>query len=337
MAAAEGERFAYPVLVGDIGGTNARFALLRGRDAPAIDLPKSRTGEQPGPEEAIAAALAAYHGPAPRSALIGVATKLESSVVRLTNAAWTVDAGAIGRAFGLERVTLINDFVPVATALVRLDRPDALVRLGPARPARRGTRVVLGPGTGLGAAALIPVGERFLVQPTEAGHIDFGASEPDEPDVWRGLERVRERHTAEAVLSGPGLVRLYRAHALARRVQPRHLAPSEVVAAGHAGDPVAEAALDHFARLLGRFAGDLALVFGATGGVYLGGGIAPRIERFLVRSEFRAAFERKAPLEHFVREVPTWLITHRDPAIDGLAAIAADPDRFVLQCFDWVA
>jgi len=331
--------YAFPVLVADIGGTNARFAVVASPGDAPRSLPKSRTSELPGPIEATARALRGWDGPSPRSALIGVATQVGGPVARLTNAHWTVDAPALGAAFKLRRVTLLNDFVPVATALVPLHarHSQRLVRLGPDVPAGRGPSVVLGPGTGLGAAALIPAGPCFVVQSTEAGHIDFGPCEVDEPRIFAEIDRVCDRHTAEAVLSGPGLVRLYCAHARQRGASPGYSEPKHVVDAGAAGDEIAQAAVMHFARLLGRFAGDLALVFGATGGVYVAGGIAPRIASVLLASDFREAFERKAPLDHFVRGVPTWLIAHPDPAIEGLAAIAATPDRFLFQSYTWTA
>jgi glucokinase len=331
--------YAFPVLVSDIGGTNARFAVVASPDDAPRSLPGSRTSELPGPVEAAAHALRGWDGPAPRSALVGVATQVDGPIAHLTNARWTVDAAALGAAFALDRVTLLNDFVPVATALVPLHErhSQALVRLGPDLPARQGPCVVLGPGTGLGAAALIPAGGRFVVQSTEAGHMDFGACESDEPPIFAEIDRVCGRHTAEAVLSGPGLVRLYRAHARSRGAPPFCSEPKHVVEAATAGDEIAAATLMHFARLLGRFAGDLALVFGATGGVYVAGGIAPRIASVLLAGEFRQAFERKAPLDRFVRAVPIWLIAHPDPAIEGLAAIAAAPERFLFQSYTWTA
>ena len=337
MGQRAGDPYAFPVLVGDIGGTNARFAVVVSPEAEPQLLPKSRTNELPGPIDAVAHALAGWSGPPPRSALIGVATQVDGPVAHLTNARWSLDAAALGAAFDLQRLTLVNDFVPVATALVPLHErhPEALVRLGPDVPARRGPSVVLGPGTGLGAAALIPVGECLQVQSTEAGHIDFGPTEVDEPPIFAEIERVSDRHTAETVLSGPGLLRLYCAHARTLGVPVLCCEPKDVVDAGAAGDEVARAALMHFARLLGRFAGDLALVFGAVGGVYVAGGIAPRIASVLLASDFRQAFERKAPLDRFVRAVPTWLIAHPDPAIEGLAAIAAAPDRFLFQSYTW--
>jgi len=192
---------------------------------------------------------------------------------------------------------------------------------------------VLGPGTGLGAAALAPVGDRFLVLPTEAGHVEFGPAEADEAVFWDGLERVCGRVTAETILSGPGLVRLHQAIVRAAGGAGGFDAPGDVCAAGlSGGDPQAAAALDRFARLLGRFAGDLGVIFGATGGVYIAGGIAPRILDVLQGGGFRAAFERKAPQDAFMRRVPTWVVLHPDPALLGLSVLAEQDERFTYPC-----
>ena len=332
--------YTFPVLVADIGGTNVRLAVLRAPGDRPAPLPRSTTRDHPGPIEAIAAALSAYDGPAPVSAIIAVATLVEGPVARLTNAAWTVDAAAIGAAFGLARVTLMNDFAPVATALAVLDRDDPghLLALGPDLPAGPGTRVVLGPGTGLGAAALVQTGEQVMVQSTEAGQIDFGPCDEDEAAFWPQLARVDGRVSAEAILSGPGLYRLYCALAASGGLPLQCAEQSDVVARALAGtDEIAVRTLAIFARLLGRFAGDLALVFAAAGGVYIAGGIGPRMVPVLTSGAFRAAFERKAPMERLVTRVPTWLVMHPEPALEGLAAIAAQPARFVIHAHHWSA
>ena len=208
--------------------------------------------------------------------------------MHLTNAGWTVDAAAIGAAFGFRSVELVNDFVPVAASLSLGGEEKELVRIGPECPACPGARLVLGPGTGFGAAALLPMGERWAIHSTEAGHTDFGPAEPDEAALWPLLDRVAGRVTAEAVLSGPGLLRLYRALGQSRSAAAPCRTAEEVSAAALArDDALATAALQLFARLLGRFAGDLALTFGA-GAVYLGGGIAPKIATVLSAGEFRS-------------------------------------------------
>src|SRR4051794_6255831 len=292
-----------PVLIGDIGGTNARFAVLPRPGAPLVPLPRVLTADFPGPVAAIRDALRESGAPPPRTAMLAVAARVESPVVQMTNAHWTVDAAEIGADLGLDRVTLVNDFVPIAAALEALREADGdLARIGPELPVATGPKVVLGPGTGLGAAALAPVGEHLAVLPTEAGHVEFGPADDDEAAVWPGLERVHDRVTTEAVLSGPGLERLHRALALAGGRACGLDTASDICAAALGGDDRhAAATLDLFARLLGRFAGDLALIFGATGGVYLGGGIAPRLLGVLCSGGFRTAFERKAPQDAFLR------------------------------------
>lgn len=324
----------FPVLLGDIGGTNARFAVLRASGAALVVLPRELTGSYPGPEAAIRSALRAYDGPPPRSAILAVATRVEAPVVRLTNAAWTVHAADLATALGLSRVTLVNDYTPVAAALAVLedDHADHLVRLGPDLPRRTGARLVLGPGTGFGAAALLPAGGRWLVHATEAGHVEFGPTAPDEVTLWPSIEQVGGRITAETILSGPGLLRLYRALAHRDGAEPVCDVPNEVLERGRAGTEARAAeALRLFVRLLGRFAGDLALVFGATGGVFLASGIAPRIVDLLREPEFRAAFERKHPFEAWAGTVPSFVITHPEPALVGLSTLAQRPDAFLFE------
>ena len=327
---------SYPLLIGDIGGTNARFGILEAVDGALAVLPRALTSEHPDPIAAIHAALGHGRAVRPRSAILAIASRVEGPFVRMTNAGWAVDAEAIAGAFDLDSVRLVNDFVPVAAAVMRLgEGADGLVRLGPSVPERPGPRLVLGPGTGLGAAALLPIGARWAIHSTEAGHTDFSPVHADEFALWPLLEPAFGRITAEAVLSGPGLLRLYRALAEFRGALATCNIPEEVSAAGLAGqDGLALDALHLFGRLLGRFAGDLALIFAASA-VYVGGGIGPKIAAILSEGEFRAAFERKAPFDHWMEAVPTYLIADAHPALTGLRAILADPDRFVFKSAGW--
>ena len=328
----------FPVLIGDIGGTNARFAVLPGPGQPAIILPRTFTAVHATPVEAMRASLAVQTCPRPRSALIAVATRVDAPVVRLTNAPWVVDAARIGAELDLTRVTLVNDFVPVAasSALLRTEGAD-LARLGPEVPAGPGATLVLGPGTGLGAAALLPVGGRWAIQPTEAGHVDFGPSNAAEMALWPMIAPAGARLTAETLLSGPGLLRLYRACARLHGRPALCSTPEAVTQAGLAGtDASAVDTLRLFARLLGRFAGDLTLIFGATGGVFVGGGIAPAIVSFL-KTDFRASFDDKAPFGALMSGIATFVVMHPEPALVGLSAIASDPGSFVFDHQSWVA
>ncbi|CAH1659889.1 glucokinase [Chelatococcus asaccharovorans] len=325
----------YPVLISDIGGTNARFAILPAAGAPARFLAKRPTADHADPSGAITAALQPYTGERPRTALLAVATRVAAPIVHLTNAAWTIDAERIGRDFGMDRVVIMNDYVPVAVALA--DPPPGFAQpLGPALPGNGGLRLVLGPGTGLGAAALVPIGARFAVLPTEAGHVEFGACDADEFAFFPLLERVHDRLTSEGVLSGPGMLRLYRALAQQRGTQPVYATSAAIIAhATVASDDLATDTLRLFARLLGRFAGDLALILSATGGVFIGGGIAPRMIPALRHGEFRAAFDRKAPFADVVRGIPTSVIVDPEPGLTGLAAYAAAPGRFITNLQEW--
>ena len=332
--------FVFPVLLGDIGGTNARFALLSGPQGTVELLPKALTAATPSPVEAIATALQSATGAPPRSAIIAVATRVDSRCIRLTNADWTIDAAAIGAALGLEHVVLVNDYTPVAASVVALsaERGD-LVLMGGDPVTADGARVVLGPGTGLGAGALVPVEGRLAILATEAGHMEFGPMHADEAAFWPHLERIGGgRISAEAVLSGPGLLRIAGALAgMEGRANP-FVAPQDVFEAGKTdGAPLAAVALRIFARFLGRFAGDLALTFEAAGGVYIAGGIAPQMIDILAGGEFRDAFDRKDPHEAWARRVPVAVITHPEPALQGLAVLAADPERFVFRSQEWRA
>lgn len=328
--------FEFPVLVGDVGGTNARFGLVEAAGAAPRILAHEATRGYPDPSAAIRAALDAGGGPAPRSAILAVAARVDAPVIALTNANWVVDGARIGADFRLSRVVVVNDYVPVAAGAARI-APDDLTPIGPHREPGPGARLVLGPGTGFGAAALVPYADRLAIVSTEAGHTDLGPTDDAEAEIWPAIERVEGRVTVETLLAGPGLSRL---HAAIRRIRtgddgPR-LDPAEVTRAGLSGaDPHAREALGLFAKLLGRLCGDLALTFLATGGVYIGGGIAPRILPVLDAGPFRRAFAYKPPFVDRMEAIPTSVITARDPAFDGLAALAGGAERFVYHGHVW--
>jgi len=324
----------YPVLLADIGGTYARFAILTAPDVLPGPIWKVPTSDYPSPIAAIQALLARPDTVRPRAAFLAVAGRVGGDFTRLTNAPWLFDPADIGVALGLKAVRLVNDYVPLAAALHSLDEAD-LAPFGPVT-ARSGPRLVLGPGTGLGAAALIPAGDRLLIQTTEAGHVGFGPCEPDDGLPWPELMKAGGRLTAEALLSGSGLLKLTRALADARGLVADWHSPQEILDRAGA-DPLAGAALHHFARLLGRFAGDLALVFSATGGLYLAGGIAPRIVAFLRGEAFGTAFEDKHPFRDAMRTIPRFVITRPEPAIAGSAALLRAGDRFLFPGQDWRA
>lgn len=329
--------FEFPVLVGDIGGTNARFGLIESQGGQPRLLSHEATADHPDPSSAIRASLAKGGDLAPpRSAILAMGGRVDGPVNQLTNAHWQIAGQRIGEDFGLSSAVVVNDYVPVAAGAADIE-PHDLTSIGPCPPIAGGARVVLGPGTGFGAAALVPYTTHLAIVSTEAGHTEFGPADAFEEKVWHALERVEDRITVESVLSGPGLARLHAAVAHVRTGQPHEkIDPAAVTETGlDASDPHAAETLELFGRLLGRICGDLALTFLATSGVYIGGGIAPRIVRVLQESGFREAFERKAPFAEMMRTIPTSVITVQDPAFQGLATLANDQATFVYHGQVW--
>jgi glucokinase len=254
----------------------------------------------------------------PRAAVLAVAGPVEGRRIALTNRDWSFDLDALQAEFGFARIHALNDFEALAWALPALGAQDVRA-LGPAAEARCGAKVVLGPGTGLGVAALVPHGNGWLAVPSEGGHISFGPSAPDEASVFAHIARSCDLVSAEHAISGPGLERL---DAALRPERARREA-KEIAAAATAGDATARAAVELFVRLLGRFAGDMALIFRATGGVYIAGGVALRLGALLDKGVFRAAFEAHPPYRELLASVPTFLITSVEPGLLGCAAFAA--------------
>ena len=318
----------FPVLIGDVGGTNARFALLAEPSGPPQLLPLIATGDFAGLEAVVENFVMAHTSLRPRSAVIDIAGPITGDAARITNAEWVIRPADTIRVTGIEDIVLLNDFEALALALPALV-PDDLVQLGGGSEATLGAKVVLGPGTGLGVGALVPAGGIWAPVPGEGGHVEFGPAEPDEFAVWEHIDAEHGRVEAETILCGRGIVQLYRAVSAVDGAASRHASPAEVTEAALAGaDAAAVRTLTLFSRMLGRFAGDMALIFMAGGGVYLGGGIPPRILPFLQAGEFRRAFEAKRPHDGLMASMPTWVITRENPALAGLAAFARDPNRF---------
>ncbi|GAC1335201.1 MAG: glucokinase [Beijerinckiaceae bacterium] len=321
-------RFPFPVLLCDIGGTNVRVAQARAPgDAPG-EPQHFETHRSAGLAEALEAA--ASHWPAPpRSLIVCAAGPLEGRRLKLTNADWTIDGPEIAARLGLEQGLLLNDFEAQALSLPVL-LPAWTKEIGAVAP-RGGLRLVLGPGTGLGAAALAEVEGRFLPLASEVGHTGFGPAAADEDALWPYLERVAGRITAESVISGPGLVRLHRARFVMRALPPPETDGVALVERALARCAEETETVRLFWRLVARLAGDLALTFLASGGISLSGGILPRIVGLLDAQEFRRIFEAKAPLQHVVRAIPTRVILNSMSVLAGMAALAAHPDRYDLN------
>jgi len=304
------------LLLADIGGTNARFTLLRG--GATTPLVAMRLDDFTSIEAAIAHYLGAQSlATPPDGALLAVAGPVQGNSVRLTNRGWQVGGAGITARLGIPRVRVLNDFEALAWALPAL-APADLVAIGPALPADpNAPMAVLGPGTGLGVGAFLPGSKQQLgrVLPAEGGHASLAAGDDQEAAVIALLRRRHGHVSAERILSGPGLVALHEALAELHGQPAPGLTAAEITAG-------APATLAMFCAMLGSFAGNVALTFGARGGVFLGGGILPRLPAALAASAFRARFEAKGRLSPYLAAIPTWLITRPDAALVGLANLA---------------
>jgi glucokinase len=302
-------------LLADIGGSNSRFALVDSAGRPERILALSNDTAA-----SLEAAVVRYleaTGAQPQAAVFAVAGPVDGEEVALTNRTWRFRRCEFAERFGFSQFRVVNDFEAIAWALPHLGA-DETRQLGRPTAPLHGVKLVLGPGTGLGVAALSPVNGRWHVLASEGGHASFGPHGADEAEVFERLRAECRTVSAETVLSGAGLARL--ARALDPQLGAR--APEAIVASALARDPSALAAARLFVRLLGRFAGGLALTFKALGGVYITGGVARGLAPLLPEPQFRAAFESHPPYQTLLETIPTLLVTCDEPGLVGCAALA---------------
>ena len=322
--------FPFPALVADIGGTNVRFALQPSAEAPLEPAVHLKTWDYPNLAEAIEAAIPSLSAK-PRTVIACGAGPVEGRELKLTNAPWRIVGPEVANKIGLDQGLLLNDFEAQALSLPILTE-DWAQRIGPLAFGSKGPQVILGPGTGLGIGALIHVGARFTPLASEACHIGFGPDTAEEWAIWPHLERSHGRVTTESVISGPGLVRVHRARLAAAGLPASEADGPAIVAAALADRQGAEAqSLRLFWRIVGRLAGDMAVVFVAFGGVTLAGGVLPRLIDFLDEKTFRNAFEDKAPVDALARKIPTRLVIQSDSVLVGMAAIASSPRNYAID------
>lgn len=306
-------------LVGDVGGTNARFALadLSGL-APRLFAPRSFPGAD---FPSLEAAIDNYLGGVserPASAVIAVAGPVTDGAAALTNGAWRMSEPAL-RDHGFAQARLVNDFTALALSIRRLEAGD-LAEIGEAPSSATGAIAVIGAGTGLGVAAVVREQGRDAVLVTEGGHVAFAPSDDIETEILRHLSSRFGRVSLERILSGAGLVDLRWALGRIQGAEVRPLEPERIVELALRGeDGLCVETLDRFCAIYGAAAGDFALAFGATGGVYLGGGIAPRILQTLRAGGFRERFEAKGRFAAYTARIATRVILHPTAALLGAA------------------
>lgn len=301
-------------LVGDIGGTNARFALVEG-PGPPRDERTLAVADHPGLAEA---ALAYLGGRRIDEAVLAVATPVETDQVQFTNSPWSFSIAALGRTLGLTRLAVINDFVAQALAVTHLEAVD-LEQLSTGQPLTDRPIAVIGPGTGLGVAGLVPLAGDWVPIATEGGHASLAPGNVRELAVLQRLVGHWPHVSKERLVSGPGLLTLARALAeLDRRACPA-TTPDAVAREAAAGDPVCLEATRIFSALLGAAAGDLALTYGARGGVYVCGGVCLALGPLFDRAGFRERFHAKGRMRDYLERIPVWLVLRTGTGLLGAA------------------
>jgi glucokinase len=312
----------FPRLLGDVGGTNARFGWQASLASGVQHVQVLPCADYPSLEVAIQTYLKQQNLPAPRACALGIANPITGDTIRMTNHHWTFSISEMARNLGLSKLNVINDFTALALAIPSISK-EHLVQIGGKDSGILGPKAIIGAGTGLGVSGLFPVKaslDQWVAIAGEGGHATLAAHTETE---YRVIELIRQRYghvSAERVLSGQGLVDLY----LAQRELQQH-APIEVTSAADIThwalkkkDPLALQSLEMFAGFLGSVAGDLALTLGALGGVYLGGGVVPRWLGWFEYSVFRERFEAKGRFREYLKDIPVFVINAAEsPALLG--------------------
>ncbi|USU17119.1 bifunctional transcriptional regulator/glucokinase [Paraburkholderia fungorum] len=312
-----------PRLLADIGGTNARFALETG-PGEITSVQVYPCADYPGVAEVIKKYLKDTRIGRVNHAAIAIANPVDGDQVRMTNHDWSFSIEATRRTLGFDTLLVVNDFTALAMALPGLTDTQR-VQVGGG--ARRPNSVIglLGPGTGMGVSGLIPADDRWIALGSEGGHATFAPADEREDIVLQYARKKWSHVSFERVAAGPGIEVIYRA--LAGRDKKRVAAnvdTIEIVKRALDGEPLAAESVDVFCGILGTFAGNIAVTLGALGGIYIGGGVVPRLGEFFARSSFRKRFEAKGRFEAYLQNVPTYVITAEYPAFLGVSAILAE-------------
>jgi glucokinase len=317
----------YPRLLGDIGGTNARWAWQPDAAAPPQDVRVLPTADDATIGDSARRYLAATGHARPAVAAFGIATPVTGDLVHMTNHPWVFSIDALARELGVARCLVINDFTALAMSLNALGAGD-LRPLGGGIAVAGAPLALLGPGTGLGVSGLLSApGGGVVPISGEGGHVSLAATGEEEAALLAVLRRRFGHVSAERVLSGPGLVNLYQALCeLHGRPAPAALQPAAISDAALAGqDALAVRMLALFTGFLGDVAGNLALTLGARGGVFIGGGIVPRFGAAFDAALFRRRFADKGRFHGYLAAIPCWVITAAAPALIGASRALDSP------------
>jgi glucokinase len=312
----------FPRLLGDVGGTNARFAIIAHAGADIGHVDALPSASFPSLLEAVRHYLAKHGHPAPRWCAIGIANPVVGDHLKMTNRAWSFSISELQRQLGLARLLVINDFTALALSLPVLDAAE-LRQVGGGTPLAGAPLALLGAGTGLGVSGLLPAqaGRRAIPVNGEGGHVTLAGVDEREDRVIAVLRGRFGHASAERALSGPGIENLYQAVCALAGVAPAaYSAPQITQHALAATDALCVEAMDLFFGFLGTVAGNLALSLGALGGLYIGGGIVPRLANAIDASRFRRSFEDKGRFQPYLAGIPAFVVQAKvSPALIGAA------------------
>ena len=314
------------LLVGDIGGTNARFALATPGVPGFRDEQTLKCADFASAEEAITHYLDSVAAASPVAICLAAAGPIVNESVRFTNNPWSIAVADLRAGFGIEAVRLLNDFEAIAWSIPMLGS-EHLMSIGLPEAAGLGDRDftvgVIGPGTGLGCVGIKKIGEQLIPIAGEAAHGGFAPETQVQLDILQQLRERFDRVSSERVVSGGGIENVYRALCRIHGEKRAALSAAEIFAAsGENGDPRANEAVEIFFEVLGQVAGDFSMALGAFDGMFIAGGIAKRYPERLANSRFREGFERKGRYRSLLERIPTQLITHPEPGLLGAAHCA---------------
>ena len=307
-----------PRLVADIGGTNARFALFYDERCELINERTLACDNFSGPVEAIEAYLRDCNTPRPNEIAMAVATQVSHDDIKLTNNDWQFSVAAMRKAVGVDRMLMLNDFTALALSLPHL-KPAELRQVGGRSPMANAAIGLIGAGTGLGVSGLIPTGNDSAPIEGEGGHVSFSPANEREVDILKIVWCEFSHVSAERLISGLGLDTLYRAMAQLENLSGAVPTPAEMSQRALSGDHFCEDVLNTFCAMLGTAASNLAVTLGARGGIYIGGGIVPKLGEFFDRSPFRSRFESKGRFSEYLAAIPSYVILAEYPALQGAA------------------
>lgn len=304
--------------VADVGGTNIRLARVT--EAGVTDIEKYMCQDFASIDLVIQAYFNDYSDYQFSDGCIAIACPVLGDQVEMTNHSWAFSQKALRQQLRLTSLFVINDFTAVAHSLPGLS-DEQVIQIGEGTAAENGNIAVFGPGTGLGVEHITMTASGWQTLDGEGGHVDFAPVDETDIVIWRHLQQMHGRASAEEVMSGRGILNIYHALAAQKGVKATITDPAQVTEKALMGTcDICESALTQFCRIMGSFAGNLALNMATSGGVFIGGGIASRFADFIQDSDFRARFEAKGQMKHYVKNIPTYLIAEPDHGLLGAAA-----------------